>query len=88
MMLLGSTETILPHACPILLAAPLMISSLVTVSYTHLIHGNSHGDLILSLAHQNSHHGVHGLVADAVAHAAQGVDVYKRQPHSCRSSPP
>ena len=33
MMLLGSTETILPHACayarPILLAAPLMISSLV-----------------------------------------------------------
>ena len=33
MMLLGSTETILPHACayarPILIAAPLMISSLV-----------------------------------------------------------
>ena len=33
MMLLGSTETILPHACayarPILIAAPLMMSSLV-----------------------------------------------------------
>ena len=36
MMLLGSTETILPHACayarPILIAAPLMISSLVMIN--------------------------------------------------------
>ena len=49
------------------------IAGLQTLCLSVLGHGNSHGDLVVRLAHQNSHSSSLGIVTDGVAHAAQGV---------------